>query len=33
VTAADVRAELTGLIADLPRAYPNDATVVMFIKT
>jgi len=32
VTAADVRAELTGLIADLPRAYPNDATVAGFMK-
>ena len=32
VTAADVRTELTGLIADLPRGHPNDATAAGFLQ-
>jgi putative ABC transport system permease protein len=32
-TVADARAELNGLIADLPRAYPNDPGVSGFMNT
>jgi predicted permease len=32
-TVADARAELTGLIIDLPRAYPNDPGVSGFMNT